>query len=86
MTPDPILKGTSSEILVHELLDIMVSDAENSERLLRCLTEDCVWVMEPGGTEYHGIREIRAFVEIAMSSRRHDTEQHRFHVTSLVCK
>jgi hypothetical protein len=31
-----------------------------------------VWLMEPGGSEYHGYDEIRAFVATAMSGRTHD--------------
>jgi hypothetical protein len=70
-----------NEILVKELLDIMVNDSENLERTLKCLTDDCVWVMEPGGTEYRGIDEIKAMVGIAMSGRVHDSK-HRIAVTN----
>lgn len=38
--------------------------------------------MEPGGTEYHGIKEIEALVEIAMSARRHDGGEHRIEITN----
>lgn len=62
--------------LVKELLDLMENDSENLERTMSYLADDCVWVMEPGGTEYHGLREIRAFVGIAMSGRMHD-RQHK---------
>jgi SnoaL-like domain len=68
--------------LVKELLDIMTNDSENLQRTLKCLTDDCVWVMEPGGTEYHGIKEIKAFVGIAMSGRTHDKSRHRIEITN----
>lgn len=71
----------SNETLVKELLDIMANDSENLERTLKCLTNDCVWVMEPGGTEYHGIDEIKAMVAIAMSGRTHDSKR-RIEITN----
>jgi len=52
----------------------MFHDSENLERTMRLISDDCEWVMEPGGSEYHGYEEIRAFVETAMSGRTHDTE------------
>ena len=63
----------ANEMLVKEMLDLMANDSENLERTMKWLTDDCVWVMEPGGTEYRGVAQIRAFVEIAMSGRTHDT-------------
>jgi hypothetical protein len=76
------MTGKANEALVREILDIIANDSENLQRTLRCLTEDCVWVMEPGGTKYHGIKEIEAFVEIGMSSRMHDESGHRIEVTN----
>jgi hypothetical protein len=58
--------------LIKEQLDIMFNDSENLERTMKLIADDCVWVMEPGGSEYHGYDEIRAFVETAMSGRTHD--------------
>jgi hypothetical protein len=69
------------ETLVEELLDIMMNDSENLERTLACLTNDCVWVMEPGGTEYRGIDEIKAMISIAMSGRMHDSKR-RIEITN----
>lgn len=69
-----------NEVLVLEMLDLMVNDSENLERTLKHLTDDCVWVMEPGGTEYHGMEQLRTYIEIAMSSRGHDTGTHRIEV------
>ena len=74
------MTNEASETLV--LLDIVANDSENLERTLKCVTDDRVWVMEPGGTEYHGIREIKAFVEIAMSARRHDGGEYRIEITN----
>ena len=68
-----------TKALVQELLDLMINDSENLERTMRLLTEDCVWVLEPGATEYHGTRELRAFVGTAMSGRKHD-ETHKIEV------
>jgi hypothetical protein len=45
----------ANQAVIYELLDLMVNDSENLERTLKLLIDDCVWVMEPGGTEYHGI-------------------------------
>jgi hypothetical protein len=45
--------------LVAEMLDLIVNDSENLERTMNLLTADAVWVLEPGGIEYHGAREIR---------------------------
>jgi len=50
----------------------MMNNSENAERTTMLIADDCVWVMEPGGSEYHGSEEIRPFVETAMSGRRHD--------------
>ena len=72
----------TNNALVEELLDIVANDSENLERTLKCFTDDCVWMMEPGGTEYHGIKEIKAFVAIAMSARRHDSGEHRIEITN----
>jgi hypothetical protein len=76
------MRNELNETLVKELLDIVANDSENLTRTLRCLTDDCVWVMEPGGTEYHGIKEIEAFVRIAMSGRTHDGGEHRIEITN----
>lgn len=65
--------------LVDELLDLMVNDSENLERTMNLLTDDCTWLIEPGMTEYHGSDELRAFVGIAMSERKHD-ETHKIQV------
>lgn len=70
---------TETKVLVEELLDLMENDSENRERTMNMLTEDCTWVIEPGVTEYHGSKEIRAFVNIAMSGRRHD-ETHKIEI------
>jgi hypothetical protein len=42
----------------------------------------CVFVMPPGGTEYHGFDEIRAFVGIAMSGRTHAKGEHKTAITN----
>ena len=67
-------QSPANEMLVKELLDLMVNDSENLERTMTLLTDDCVWVMEPGGTEYHGSQQIKGFVGIAMSGRAHDKD------------
>ena len=64
--------GGANEALVKELLDLMENDSENLERTMSLMADDCVWVMEPGGSEYHGLDEIRAFVETSMAGRTHD--------------
>jgi ketosteroid isomerase-like protein len=76
------MTNDGNETLVRELLDIVANDSENLERTLKCLSADCVWVMEPGGTEYHGITEIEGFVGIAMSGRTHDNNKHRIEITN----
>ena len=76
------MTNEANAALVREWLDIVANDSENLERTMQCMTDDCVWVMEPGGTEYHGAREIRAFVEIAMAGRTHDKGQHRLQITN----
>jgi len=73
---------SSSAALLDELLDIMVNDSENVERVAALLTDDCAWVMEPGGTEYHGREEIRAFMGIAMSGRTHDQSRYRIEIVN----
>jgi SnoaL-like domain len=62
----------ATQALIKEQLDLMFNDSENLERTMKLIADDCVWVMEPGGSEYHGYDEIRAFVGIAMSGRTHD--------------
>jgi ketosteroid isomerase-like protein len=69
-------------VLVREWLDIVANNSENPERTMKCMTDDCIWVMEPGGTEYHGSHEIRAFVGIAMSGRTHDKGQHKIQIAN----
>jgi len=64
--------NAATEALINEQLDLMFNDSENLERTMKLIADDCVWVMEPGGSEYHGHAEIRAFVETAMSGRTHD--------------
>ncbi len=68
-----------TKALLKELIDLMVNDSENLERTMKLLTDDCIWVIEPGVTEYHGSRELRAFVGTAMSGRKHD-EQHKIEI------
>jgi hypothetical protein len=45
----------ANDALVAELLDLMVNDSENLERTMDLLTDDAVWVLEPGG----GHRRVR---------------------------
>jgi len=77
---------TDKEAIVAEWLDIVANDSENLERTMKCMTDDCVWVMEPGGTEYHGFEEIRAFVAIAMAGRTHDKGEHKIKDYELVLR
>ena len=70
-----------NEQLIKDLLDLVANDSENLKRTISYLTNDCVWIMEPGGTEYRGARELRAFVDIAMSGRTHD-KQHKIKITN----
>lgn len=70
--------GNPNAFVVKELLALF-DDSENLERTMKLIADDCVWVMEPGGSEYHGYDEIRAFVEVAMSGRTHD-EGHKMQV------
>jgi hypothetical protein len=57
----------ANDALVAELLDVMVNDSENLDRTMDLLTDDADWFLEPDGTEYHGAREIRTFMRIAMA-------------------
>jgi ketosteroid isomerase-like protein len=67
-------QSPANETLIKEMLDIIANDSENLERTMKWLTDDCVWVMEPGGTEYHGSKQIKGFVGIAISGRTHDKD------------
>jgi hypothetical protein len=71
----------ANDALVAETLDLVVNDSENLERTMNLLTDDAVWVLEPGGIEYHGAREIRSFVRIAMAGRT-DDPNHRIQITN----
>jgi hypothetical protein len=79
---DKHLSSQANQALVKEMLDIVANDSENLERTLPCITDNCVWVMEPGGTEYHGFEQVNAFVRIAMSGRTHDAGQHKIEITN----
>ena len=72
----------ANDKLVIEILDTMINDSENLERTLKWFTDDCVWVMEPGGTEYHGLDQIKTFAGIAMSLRGHDKGEHRVEIVN----
>ena len=72
----------NNELLLREMVDLMIHDSENLDRTMSYLTEDCVWVIEPGGTEYHGAEELRPFIGIAMSSRGHDNGSHQVEIVS----
>jgi len=71
----------ANDALVAEMLDLIVNDSENLDRTMDLLTDDAVWVLEPGGAEYHGAREIRTFVRIAMAGRTHD-QRNRIEITN----
>jgi hypothetical protein len=51
-------RNVANDALVAEMLDLIVNDSENLERTMNLLTDDAVWVLEPGGIEYHGARDI----------------------------
>jgi hypothetical protein len=72
----------ANRTLVREWLDFVENDSENLERVIKCMSDDCVWTMEPGGAEYRGVKEIRALVDVAMSGRKHDAEQRRIQLTN----
>ena len=38
----------ANDALVAEMLDLIVNDSENLERTMNLLTDDAVWVLEPG--------------------------------------
>ena len=76
------MQSEANKALIKEMLDLVANDSENLERTMDYLTDDCIWIMEPGGTEYHGSRELRAFVGIAMSGRTHDKGEHRIEITN----
>lgn len=61
---DKRLSSQANQALVKEMLDIVANDSENLERTLQWITDNCVWVMEPGGTEYHGFEHVNAFVGV----------------------
>ncbi len=77
-----VAENQANNALVKDVLDAMIHDSENLERTMSWMSDDCVWVMEPGGTEYHGKDQIRGFVDIAMSSRTHDTGQHKVEIVN----
>ncbi len=70
----------ANRTLVKEMLDLVANDSENLERTMSYLTVDCVWVMEPGGTEYHGFEQLKAFIGIAMSGRTHDKGEFKIEI------
>ena len=47
---------------------------------MKYLSDDCVWIMEPSGTEYHGYKQLKTFIEIAMSGRIHDKDKHKIEI------
>lgn len=55
--------------LVQEIIDNLTNDSENPGRMLPHLTDDCKWILYPGGTEYHGKAMIQKFITTAMASR-----------------
>jgi uncharacterized protein YggL (DUF469 family) len=69
-----------NQALVKNMLEIVANDSENLERTMSYLTDDCVWVMEPGGTEYQGFEQLKAFVDVAMSGRTHDKSEHKIEI------
>jgi ketosteroid isomerase-like protein len=44
----------ANKTLINEWLDLVANDSENVGRTMKCMTDDCIWVMAPGGTEYRG--------------------------------
>jgi hypothetical protein len=70
-----------NDALVAEMLDLIANDSENLERTMNLLSDDAVWVLEPGGIEYHSSQEIRIFVRIAMAGRTHN-RNNRIEITS----
>ena len=38
----------------------MTTDGENLESTMKLLTDDCVWVLEPGVVEYHCTKQLRS--------------------------
>jgi hypothetical protein len=38
-----------NDALVAEMLDLVANDSENLERTMNLLSDDAVWVLEPGG-------------------------------------
>ncbi len=59
----------ADEALAREVIDILTNDSENPGRMLRHLTDDCVWVINPGDMRYRGIDEIHTFIEVALAMR-----------------
>jgi len=55
--------------LAQEILDILTTDSEHPGRMLDLLADDCSWILQPGGTTYNGLPEIKKFIDVAMASR-----------------
>lgn len=55
--------------LVDEIVDILLNDSEHPKRMLPLLADNCIWALEPGGTEYQGLREVETFIDVAMKMR-----------------
>ncbi len=62
----------ANEALIREYLDITENDSENLDRTMKIMADDAIWVIEPTGDTYSGYEELEAFVETAMSSRKHE--------------
>lgn len=59
--------SSNNDAVIQRLLEIM-TNGENPDQMLQYLTDDCVWVLYPGGTEYRGMREITTFISTALAS------------------
>lgn len=62
----------ANEALIREYLDIVENDSENLDRTMKLMADDAVWVMETTADTYSGYEELKAFVESAMSGRKHE--------------
>ena len=59
----------TNEQLIDEMTNTLLHDSEHPEHVLEYLAKDCTWTLEPGGTEYHGLKEIETFISVAMAMR-----------------
>jgi limonene-1,2-epoxide hydrolase len=64
------MPSSANEALIKAFIDAMRAD--DKERVLRLISDDCIWLVVPWSYTARGYEEVAAFLGVAQATRTHE--------------